>query len=113
MSVPTEHWGSIVPALVSGGFGAGTAAIIVAIIQTIGKRSESRATAADLITDAASNLAQRQSDVIERLERRLDRQTEAIIALTTALDDLLPQLVVGDEERARLHKAIRNAKLAL
>ena len=107
-------WDAVVPALVSGGFGAGVATIVVAGIQVWGKKSESRATAADLITDAAGSLASRQAETISRLESRIDRQARAIITLTTVLDEILPQLRgLPDLERKTLHEAISSAKLAL
>lgn len=100
-------------ALVSGGLAAAIAAISVAMIQTFGKKSESRAHAADLITDAAGSLACRQSDTIDRLEKRVDRQTRAILALTAVLDDMLPKVVLSDPERVKLQRAITAAKLSL
>ena len=113
MSGPHESWAGIVPALVSGGFGAGIAAIAVAVIQMVGKKSESRATAADLITDAAGSLAQRQAETISRLEIRIDRQGSAIIGLTAVLDELLPKLNLDAEEQKKLRGAINAAKMAL
>lgn len=109
----SSHQDAIIPAIVSGGFGAGLATIIVAVIQAIGKKSESRANAADLITDAAGALAARQSETISRLELRIDRQATAIIALTAVLDELLPNLELDTKEKRKLATAIRAAKLAL
>ncbi len=106
-------WETIIPALVSGGFGAGLATIVTALIQTWSKKGESRASAADLITDAAGTLAARQGETIARLEARVERQAKAIMALTSALDELLPSLPVTESERARLHKACVTAKLAV
>lgn len=103
---------TLIPAIISGGLGAGIATVAVAVIQTWGKKSESRAHAVDLITDAAGALAARQGETIDRLEKRVDRQARAIVALTSVLDDLLPRVVLGEEERAKLHKAINAAKLA-
>lgn len=106
-------WDAIVPAIVSGGLGAGLAAIATALIQTWGRRAESRATAADLITDAAGALAARQGETILRLETRVARQARAIAALTAVLDEMLPQVPLSDPERARLRKAIMAAKMAV
>ena len=71
-------WDAIVPAIVSGGLGAGLAAVATALIQMWGRKAESRATAADLITDAAGALAARQGETILRLETRVARQAKAI-----------------------------------
>ena len=107
----TAPW--VVSALVSGGFGAGLASLITAVIQTQGKKSESRATAADLIAQAAGSLAARQGELIAKLEARVERQAAAIVALTAAIDELLPQVPLVDEEREKLHQAILAAKLAV
>lgn len=109
----TPSWGSVVPALVSGGFGAGLATVVVAVIQTLSKKSESRATAAELITDAAGTLAAQQGETILRLEARIERQATAIVALTAILDEMLPQVPLPDPDRKRLHKAVMAAKLAV
>lgn len=97
----------------SGGFGAGIATVVVAMIQTFSKRSESRATAADLITGAAGSLAVRQGETIVRLEARIERQAQAIVALTAVLDEILPRLDITESDRRKLHKAIMAAKLAV
>lgn len=104
---------SAASAVVSGGLGAAAATVLAAGIQVWGKRGESRATAADLISEAAGALASRQSETIGRLEARIDRQTQAIIALTAILDELLPQIAVDDSEKTKLRAAIHAAKLAL
>lgn len=104
---------SLIPVIISGGFGAGTATIVSAVIQTWGRKSESRANAADLIAQAAGSLASRQGETILRLEKRVDRQATAIAALTAVLDELLPQLRLSDPEQAKLRKAVSAAKLAM
>jgi len=109
----TSSWDAAIPALISGGFGAGVATISVALIQTWGRKSESRANAADLITDAAGALAVRQGETIVRLESRVDRQAYAIIQLTAVLDELLPHLDLTVVERSKLAKVVNVAKLAL
>ena len=112
MSAPSP-WETVIPALVSGGFGAGLATIATALIQTLGKKSESRASAVDLITDAAGTLASRQGETIARLEARVERQAKAIVALTNTLDELLPQVPLSDPERDKLRKAMSVARLAV
>lgn len=109
----TSPWDSVIPALVSGGFGAGLATIIAAWIQAWSKKGEARASAADLITDAAGTLASRQAETISRLEARVERQAKAILMLTETLDELLPSIPISDGARARLHKAYTAAKLAV
>ena len=50
---------SLAQFLVSGGFGAGLTAVIVAVIQNFGKKSQAKAEAAELITKAAGELVDR------------------------------------------------------
>lgn len=109
----SSSWDLVIPALVSGGFGAGLATVATALIQTWGKKGESRATAANLISDAAGALAARQSETIARLEARVDKQYTAIVALTSVIDELLPQVTLTEEQLQRLHKAVTAAKMAL
>lgn len=106
-------WEQVIPALISGGFGAGLATVVTALVQTLGKKAESRANAADLITDAAGNLAARQAETIARLEARVERQAKAISALTAVLDEMLPSLPMDAPARQRLHKAVMAAKVAV
>jgi len=107
------HWEGVVPAVVSAGLGAGGATLLAAIVQVVGRKSESRASAANLITGAASSLAQQQSDTITRLEKRVDRQAKAILSLTEVLEELLPQLKLGPTEQAKLRKAVAAARMAV
>lgn len=109
----SNKWEQVIPALISGGFGAGLATMVTAVIQTLGKKAESRANAADLITDAAGNLAARQAETIARLEARVERQATAISALTVVLDEMLPELPIDARSRQKLHKAVMAAKLAI
>ena len=104
---------SIIPALITGGFGAGIATVTVALIQTRSKRAEVRATAADLITEAASTLATRQAEHIIRLEARVERQAQALIHLTEVLDELIPQLRLEKGHREALHAAIVLARTSI
>ena len=106
-------WEAIIPALISGGFGAGLATVVTAVVQTLGKKAESRATAAGIITDAAGNLAARQSETIARLEARVERQAKALVALTAVIDELLTDMAIDVPARKRLHKAIMDAKLSI
>ena len=107
------HWEGVVPAVVSAGLGAGGATLLAAIVQVVGRKSESRASAANLITGAASSLAQQQSDTITRLEKRVDRQAKVILSLTEVLEELLPQLRLGPTEQAKLRKAVAAARMAV
>ena len=105
--------GDVVAALAYAGIGTALGSAAAAVITGRYGRHEARATAVHLITDAAGDLASGQSAMIDRLERRLDRQAAAIIALVTVVDEALPHMVLGDVERAELVRVIAAAKIAL
>jgi NAD(P)H-hydrate repair Nnr-like enzyme with NAD(P)H-hydrate dehydratase domain len=62
-----------ITALITGGLGATLGGIITAIVQVVSRRSESRATAADLVTRAASNLVDRLEKENAELRARISR----------------------------------------
>lgn len=99
--------------ILAGGGGTVVGTLLMAVIQTLTGRGEARAHAADMITEAASNLADRQSATIERLEKRSQRQAAAIIALTAVVDELIDQIPISVSERVKLQKAVNTAKLAV
>lgn len=95
------------------GLGAGLGSIGAAIVSSRSGKGEARAHAADMISNAASVLADQQSETIERLVTQNDRMRKAIILLTDVMDDLLPQLALPKTELAKLKKATNAAKLAV
>lgn len=111
--------GNFIIALVTGGLGAALGSIGTALVQTVSKKGESRAAAADLVTNAAGNLADRLDKRNGALEARLSvseqqnlQMRRALIALTEAVEDLLP--IIPDEDiRRRTQKAVNTARAAV
>ena len=103
----------VIIALSYAGVGAAVGSIGAAVVNSRSGKSEARAHAADLITDAAGALADKQATVIERLEKRTDKQAKAIIALTTVVDELLASVQIAAAERVKLQKVVDAARLAI
>ena len=97
---------STVSSLISGGIGAGVTAIVVALIQQVGRRGESRAQAADLITHAATEMVDRLS--VDNRELRT-----AVLLLTDVLDYALPHIDAPPEVLSKLRDAKRAAQKAI
>ena len=97
---------TIVSALVSGGLGATIGGILTSVIQTMSRRDESRAAAADLVSKAAGSL-------VARLDKENKALREAVLLLTDVLDDVLPSLQATPEAIAKLKAAKRAAELAI
>lgn len=99
----------VVGSLITGGVGATLASIVVAIIQLVGHRGESRATAADVVTEAAER-------VMTRLEKENEHMRAALVAVMEVLDQIITSLEhtgsVQPEELAALRAAYKAAKLA-
>lgn len=104
-----DHF-SVVGSLITGGVGATLASVVVAVIQLVGHRGESRATAADVVTEAAER-------VMTRLERENEHMRVALVAVIDVLDEIITSLErtgsVQPEELAALRAACRAAKLAV
>lgn len=96
----------IISVLVSGGLGAAVGGVLTSIIQSISRRDESRATAADLVTKAAGSL-------VARLDKENRALREAVLLLTDVLDDVLPSLQATPEAIQKLKAAKRAAELAV
>lgn len=73
MSDSPTSW---IGALLTGGIGAALGSVATAVLQLLGHKAESRATAADLVTRAAGNLVDRlekdNADLRARLARAED-----------------------------------------
>ncbi len=105
------------PAILTGGLGAALGGIGTALIQSISNRGGARAEAADRVTNAAGNLADRLDKMNLQLESRLaksesqNRQLrEALMSLTEAVEDLIP--IAPPDTRIKVQKAINMAKLS-
>ena len=102
-----------ITALAYAGVGAGVGSIGAAIVSTRAGRGESRAHAANLISEAAAGLAERQVEIIDRISGQNEKMRQAIILLSDVLDDLLPQLPLAKTDLTKLKKATNAAKSAL
>lgn len=102
-----------ISALAYAGVGAGVGSIGAAIVSTHASKGESRAHAANLISEAAAGLAERQVEIIDRITDQNERMRQAIILLSDVLDELLPQLPLSAPDMNRLKKATNAAKSAL
>lgn len=105
--------GGAVTALAYAGVGAGVGSIGAAIVSTHASKGESRAHAANLISEAAAGLAERQVEIIDRITQQNERMRQAIILLSDVLDELLPQLPLDRTDLNKLKKATNAAKSAL
>ena len=101
----------VVTTLITGGIGATMGTIITAIIQSISKRSESRAIAADRVTNAAGNLADRLDKINGDLESENRHMREALIALAEGIEEMLP-LAQDEETRMKIRETIKIARVA-
>src|SRR5690349_16565214 len=100
-------------ALVNGGLGALIGAVSVAAINVLGKKGESRATAADLLTNAGVGLVDRLTKDNVALRRDNQHMREAIITLTDVVDELIPACDLPDDVKARLRDANHKAKMTV
>ena len=97
---------SYVGAAITGGIGAAVGAVTAATVQVLGKRGESRAHAADLVTNAAGRM-------VDRLDSDNASLREAILLLTAVLDEVLPMLDAPEEVIEKLRRAKRAAQRAI
>ena len=101
-----DQGGSVIGWIVAGGGGTLIGSVITAFVQTLGSRGKDRASAADVSVGAATRM-------MDRLERENTRMREAIIALTDVLDELISDVDLSSDSRARLREANNKAKLAM
>jgi formiminotetrahydrofolate cyclodeaminase len=109
--VSESSWSAAIIALVTGGVGAAVGGVGTALIQSVSHKGESRAAAADLVTNAAGNLADRLDKLNTRLECENAQMRKAMVALTEAVEELLP-VVTDEPTRRRVQKAISAARVA-
>jgi NAD(P)-dependent dehydrogenase (short-subunit alcohol dehydrogenase family) len=105
--------GNVVSALVTGGAGVSVGAIGTAIVQAMSGKNQSRAHAADLVADAAGNLADRLSKLNEKLDGENRQMRTAILLLTDQVDTILPLVNAPPHTIATLKKSNNAAKLAV
>lgn len=103
--------GNFVVALITGGLGAALGSIGTALIQSVSKKGEARAVAADRVTNAAGNLADRLDKLNTKLEQENMQMRKAMVALTEAVEDMM-EGIVDPIQRKRVQKAINTARIA-
>ena len=94
------------------GLGAVISPLIIALIQSQGKRSESRATAADLISNAAGGFVERLNKDNIDLRRTVKLQRSAILKIVDVLDDIIDNLPLDGPTEQKLKLASRLAREA-
>lgn len=99
----------VVAALVTGGLGATIGTLGTAVVQSMSGRGESRAIAADRVTNAAGNLADRLDKFNSKLERENASLRRALFALCEAVEDIVP-VIEDPEVRERVHGAVTEAR---
>jgi len=99
-------------ALITGGLGATVGTVITAVIQLVSKRGESRAVAADRVTNAAGNLADRLDKINTDLEQENRHMREAMIALAEGVEELLPLAENDEATQVKIRAAIKAARIA-
>ena len=107
-------WENVIQStLVSGGLGAGLGVIGTALVQLFGGKAESRAKAADIITDAAGGLASTAAKMVIRLDKDNAQLRQAVLLLTDVLDEVIPQLDAPPEILDKLQQAKHAAQQAV
>lgn len=104
--------GELIPALLTGGLGAAIGGIGTAVVQSISGKGVSRAEAADRVTNAAGNLADRLDKDIVRRDLEITRLRTALALLAEAVEDLVLAIPDGDL-RERAQHAVTEARIAL
>ena len=104
---------TLIGSLLTGGIGAAIGTVVAAVVQILGHKSESRASAADLVTHAAGGLAEQQDKVIDRLTQENAKMRQAVWMLSDVIDEMLPSVELTVAERAKLTKAVRAAKASI
>lgn len=104
----------ILTALSYAGIGAGLGTVGASFIAARSSRGESRAHAAELLSNAAGGLADRLSTLNEKLDKDNRELREALSSLIQMLDMLLPYIKDAPTEIiTKAQKISKHAKLAL
>lgn len=103
-------WSTVTNSVVSGGIGVTATAVIVAGLQTLSKRGTERATAADLISTAGGNLADRLDKLNQRLNEENKQLRDAVMALADCAAEMLDYMDAPPEKVSKMKTCIRAAR---
>ena len=103
--------GNLIVALITGGLGAAVGSIGTAIVQSFSAKGSARAEAADRVTNAAGNLADRLDKLNTKPEEENSQMRKAMVALTEAIEDMLAE-VHDPALKRRVQKAVNEARIA-
>jgi len=103
--------GNFIVALITGGLGAALGSIGTAIVQTVSKKGEARAIAAERVTSAAGNLADRLDRLNTKLEKENIQMRKALVSLCEAVEDIL-DVVNEPAVKEKVQEAINSARIA-
>lgn len=99
--------------IITGGLGVTIGSVGAAVIQAFTRRSENRAHAADMVADAAGNLADRLTKLNDELEGENRQMRNALLLLTDVVDQIIPLVNAPPSTIAQLKKANNAAKLSV
>lgn len=102
---------NVVVALITGGLGAALGSVGTAIVQSLSRKGESRAIAAEQVSNAAGNLADRLDKLNIKLEHENVQMRKALVSLCEAVEDMLG--AVDDVAvKEKVQNAINDARIA-
>lgn len=99
----------IINTIITGGLGAAIASVVIAVINSFSKKGESRANAADLVTNAAGGLIDRLNQDNKDLRGENRHLREAILTLTDVLDNIVDEMPTDDVRCNDLKTKLRHA----
>lgn len=107
------EWGTAINSVVSGGIGASIAAAVTAVVQLVGRKGESRATAADLVAEAAGKVTAQVNELNARFEHDNRQMRAALLSVIDCLDELIASSDVPVSTAEKLRAARRTATEAI
>ena len=115
--MPEGNWSWLISGATYAGLGALLSGPVVAAVQAWGRKSESRATAANIVTDAASDLVKQYVDMNRELRDQIRQQTttnrkqrEALIKVIDVIDDIITTLHLEGPPADKLKAASKVAR---
>lgn len=102
---------SFITALITGGLGTAIGTIGTAVVHSLSNKGSAKAEAADRVTNAAGNLADRLDKMNSRLEEENRRMRLALVSLAEAVEDLIDE-IESDAKRQKIQRAVNAARIA-